>query len=145
MKILLDTNVIIRNFKRDDPQHGNASSALENLVARNVVLCVAPQVMFEFWVVATRETDRNGLGLAPAAARRAVDNILANCVLLPDSPVIFEHWLELCTRHSVRGKRAHDARLVAWMLSHQIAELLTFNVEDFNQFTDIAVRTPQPS
>jgi hypothetical protein len=59
-------------------------------------------------------------GLARAAWR----------LVLPDDPALFAAWWNL-VRGGVRGKRAHDARLVAWMRTKQVHDLLTFNAADF--------------
>jgi predicted nucleic acid-binding protein len=42
----------------------------------------------------------------------------------------------------VRGKNAHDARLVAAMLVHGLTHVLTFNGKDFARFGEIAVIPP---
>ena len=62
--------------------------------------------------------------------------------LLDDVPEIFAHWLRLVTAFDVKGKEAHDARLVAVMRAHRIGHLLTFDMRDFASFTDIAVVYP---
>ena len=54
---------------------------------------------------------------------------------------MFGHWVSLVTAFQVIGRRVHDARLVAVMLTHGITHLLTFNHYDFRQFP-ITVVTP---
>jgi hypothetical protein len=44
--------------------------------------------------------------------------------------------------HGVVGKVAHDARLVAAMVSHCVTRLLTFNDQGFARFDEIAVIAP---
>lgn len=41
------------------------------------------------------------------------------------------------------GKKVHDARLVAAMITHQITHLLTFNIDDFKRFSEIVVVDPR--
>jgi predicted nucleic acid-binding protein len=55
---------------------------------------------------------------------------------------IFPMWRKLVTDHSVCGKRAHDARLVAVMLAHRISSIVTLNAEDFRSFKEITVFEP---
>ena len=62
--------------------------------------------------------------------------------LYRDERGIFDRWEELVTRHEVKGKKAHDARIVAAMLHHNLTHLLTFNDADFKRFTEITVCTP---
>ena len=61
---------------------------------------------------------------------------------LQDERAIFGRWKDLVTRHNVKGKPAHDARLVAAMLRHGITHLLTFNESDFKRFPTIFCATP---
>ena len=63
-------------------------------------------------------------------------------VLLDDTPEIYSAWEGIVIRYQVSGKQAHDARLVASMLVHKVARLLTFNDADFKRFTEITVVNP---
>ena len=64
-------------------------------------------------------------------------------VVLADTDAILAEWERLVVRYRVIGKQAHDARLVAAMLVHQVTHLLTFNSDDFKRFTEITVVNPQ--
>lgn len=122
--------------------HSDAVAAVERLRAAGDQPVIVPQVLYEYWVVATRPANLNGLGLSPEAARRAVDEFMLTLLLLRDERGIFDHWISLVTDSSVAGKVAHDARLVAAMLRHGITHLLTFNAVDFSRFHGIAVLQP---
>jgi predicted nucleic acid-binding protein len=50
--------------------------------------------------------------------------------------------LQLVSAAQVIGRRVHDARLVAVMITHSVTHLLTFNRDDFRQFSMITVVTP---
>jgi hypothetical protein len=58
-------------------------------------------------------------------------------VLMPDTPAVYGEWKRLVGDHSVMGKNAHDARIVAAMAVHGISHLLTFNGRDFKRFQNI--------
>ena len=62
--------------------------------------------------------------------------------LLRDERQVFRFWRELVSQHDVRGKNAHDARLVAAMLRHGVNEILTFNTADFARYPGITVLDP---
>jgi hypothetical protein len=40
------------------------------------------------------------------------------------------------------GKQAHDTRLVAAMIVHQITHLISFNTTDFKRFNEIVAIDP---
>jgi predicted nucleic acid-binding protein len=138
---LIDTNVLLRGAVRTSVRHPTAAGAIAALMAQGDELFVAPQVLTEFWSVATRPPEVNGLGWSVEVVRGEIDAILSQFPLLPETPVVFEEWLRLVTEHRVVGKKAHDARLVALLRVHQLSRLLTFNVGDFKGY-DITAISP---
>jgi hypothetical protein len=72
----IDTNILLRSVQTNDPQFSITENALDKLRARQETLCIAPQNLVEFWVVATRPLDENGLGMAPSRAAREITALL---------------------------------------------------------------------
>lgn len=142
MRVLLDTNVLLRMASPGHAMHADAVSAVQRIRAASNQPVIVPQVLYEYWVVVTRPVDLNGLGLTTDQARLAVDEFATNLTLLLDERGIFANWLSLVTDHSVNGKLAHDARLVAAMFRHGIINLVTFNKQDFARFQGLVVQTP---
>jgi|SRR6185369_3797945 len=120
-----------------------AEAAMVALRQGGESLSIFPQNLIEFWAVATRPLANNGLGLSVAQAELQVNNLKAMFVLLDDRPDIFSAWEGIVSRYQVMGKQAHDARLVAAMMVHQVTHLLTFNTGDFKRFAEITVVSPQ--
>ena len=142
---LLDSNVLLRRLEPGHPHHEMAEDALEVLLKSKVKIYLAPQNLYEFWVVATRPEQANGLGLSVAQAHREISRFLRVFELFPESPLVFDEWRRLTAQHEIMGKQAHDCRLVAFMLVHQISHLLTFNFAHFRRFesgTEITVVEP---
>jgi len=142
MRFLLDTNIVARYGNENDPLHSVVASALEAQAASGAEPCIASQSMYELWVVATRPIQQNGLGIEPREARARVERAMQAFVLVPDPPDLLARWLDVCTLHSVRGKPAHDARLVALMLEHEITHLMTLNPADFARHSEITCLVP---
>lgn len=69
MKILADANLLLRSAQPEHPQHEVARNALSQLHSHGHELVIVPQVIYEFWVVATRPVEVNGLGF-PAEQRK---------------------------------------------------------------------------
>ena len=143
MKVLLDTNILLRLDTPQAPEHADVFRAVTSLMSRGDEPVLAAQVLVELWVVATRPTNVNGFGWTPAQAHRAVMDFQGHFALLEDTPAVFTHWLTLVTTHAVEGKRAHDARLAATMLAHRVDTLLTLNPRDFAAFPGITVLQPR--
>ena len=135
---LLDTNIVLRLLDRKAPEHTICNKAIEKLLHQNNTPCLAPQILIEFWVVATRPITVNGFGWSETQTSDATDHLCKLFPLLADTPAIFEAWRVL-VKTGVRGKRAHDARLVAFMQIHGIKEILTLNDADFKNFPVTAI------
>lgn len=143
MRVLLDTNILVRAAIPSDPLSTIARAATARLVALDRDLCAVPQVFCEFYVVATRPRAQNGLALSPALAHALLRDFETALMLLPDAPEVYPQWRELVRVHEVLGKSAHDARLVAAMSVHGVDAILTFNGDDFRRFPTITVMEPR--
>ena len=143
MRILLDTNVLCRLAEKGHPFHSTAETAVAALRDAGHELCLVPQVLYEYWVVVTRPVSDNGLGMSTTDVDRAIELWLELFTLFRDERGVFTIWRELTARHDVKGKAAHDARLVAAMKRHGLEHLLTFNVADFQRYEDIELLDAQ--
>lgn len=139
----MDTNVLLRLVQKNHPMRPDARRALVTLRRRGEELCITPQNIIEFWAVATRPLDKNGLGLTVDEATREIRKLRRIFKLRPDSLAIFAEWEQLVARYQVMGKQAHDTRLVAVMKAHGLSHILTFNTDDFKRFADITPVAPQ--
>ncbi len=145
MKILLDTNVLVQDANDAAAVRRTVDEHLQRLVSDGAVLCIAPQNVFEFWVVATRPTAVSGLGFSTSVVKALVERMLRIFSLLNDPPDLLGRWLDLCMRYNVSGRPAHDARLVAWMLGHGIKHVVTLNKADFERYAEIECLVPSGS
>jgi len=123
--------------------HKAARDAVAKLQRQGDDLVLVPQVIYEYWVVATRPLASNGLELTTSIASKAVDDFSSIFQLLRDERGIYPIWKELVFASGVMGKTAHDTRLVAAMLRHDIKSLLTFNSADFKRFAQIEAVQPR--
>jgi len=140
---LLDTNIVLRLANADDVQHELVAGAVSGILAQEQECCLISQVLIEFWVVSTRPVDVNGLGWTASQSEDAITQLLNRFPLLEDGPEIFVIWQQLVATQNIAGKRAHDARIAAAMLTHGVTHLLTFNTQDFIQVPDITIASPQ--
>ncbi|MDB9535465.1 type II toxin-antitoxin system VapC family toxin [Dolichospermum planctonicum CS-1226] len=143
MKCLVDTNILLRLVQKNSPMHLDTQRAILKLKKQGEFLCIIPQNIIEFWAVATRPLDKNGLGLSITQAEEESEKLKKIFILELDTPQIFTEWESLVIKYQVMGKQVHDARLAAAMVVHNITHLLTFNVDDFKRFSDIVVVDPR--
>jgi len=143
MAYLADTNILLRSTQPTHAMHAEAVGAVEALLSRGEAVCIMPQNVVEFWGVATRPAEHNGLGLTPAEADQEVTRLQTILTLLPEIPAIYTEWRRIVVTHAVSGVQVHDARLVAAMQVHGLTHILTFNVADFRRYPVVTVVHPR--
>ena len=143
MSYLIDTNVLLRLVQDIHPMHDDAAASIRQLLSINEELFIISQNLIEFWAVATRPVNYNGLGLTIDQAEQELSKLKNIFILRLDTAAIFLAWEKLVKVHKVAGKQVHDARIVAAMLAHGITDLLTFNTDDFKRYAEIQVIDPQ--
>lgn len=127
---LIDTSTLIALNNRSHSKSEKIQSIFSIEENRNNGL-LAPQVLYEYYVVLTRSIESNGFGRSP---KEVIDNItifIQNFNLLFDPPRILSEWTFLALEKTLTGKISHDARLVAWMRCYGISKILTLNQRDF--------------
>lgn len=103
MRVLVDTNILLRSAQPNHPLSSQATQAVSKLIRQEDAVFLCSQNIAEFWNVATRPTDRNGLGMSPEEALREVSNIEKSLTLLPDVPAIYSVWKLIVAGHRVLG------------------------------------------
>jgi predicted nucleic acid-binding protein len=134
MSILADTNILLRRTQPDRPSHTLAVESVARLLAAGDPVYFTHQNMSEFWNVATRPAQNNGLEFSAAGALGEMEKIERFLTVLPDSPAVYGEWRRLVVQHRVMGSKVHDAKLVATMNVHGVRRILTFNTEDFARY-----------
>ena len=100
-------------------------------------LAVSGQVLREYPGVATRPIGANGLGLDTRDAIGNVTAFLRYVTLYDETEGVAEKLRRIGLKQDVRGKRFHDANIVATMSVHGIRTLVSDNLKDFASFVDI--------
>ena len=136
--ILLDTNILTCIKQAAHPDNTRVTEQLIQYLMDERELVVCPQVLYEFYVVATRPSiARGGLGLTSEEAIREIQEFQQTYSFIDDPTELFYGWRDLIERYGTQGSPAHDTRLVAFMQAHQINQLYTLNPADFNRYGDI--------
>lgn len=142
MRVLVDTNILLRSAQPNHPPCPQATHAVSKLIRQKDAVFFCSQNITEFWNVATRPADLNGLGLSHEEVLQEVSSIEKLLTLLPDVPAIYTAWKEIVSDHKVQGVKVYDARLVAAMNVYAVENILTFNMADFERYVSIAALHP---
>jgi predicted nucleic acid-binding protein len=141
-RVLVDRSVLLRTLQVQHREFEAVARHFECLPQQGRRLQIVPQILVEFWVVATRPAVQNGLGRRPAQAAGELNRIKAMFELSPETPAIYPLWEALVTEYEVSGKPSHDARLAAAMKVHGLRAVLTFDATGFSRFPDVEAIDP---
>ncbi|WP_107669031.1 type II toxin-antitoxin system VapC family toxin [Cyanothece sp. BG0011] len=134
MSYLVDTNILLRSADPSHPMFSIAINAMDVLLSQGENMYITPQNLIEFWNVATRPQEKNGLGYSISETQQEISRIKSILPLMLDTPAIFKQWETLVKTDQVKGVNVHDARLVAVMIVNKLSHILTFNVDDFRRY-----------
>ncbi len=136
-RALLDTNFLIR-LNQFQQSVGKSGSILEKL-AEKYRLCICLQNLVEYWSVASRAKQVNGLGLPLQEVNSRIHMLMEKFEMLSDSPKVIDIWLKMCAREGISGKHAHDARLASTAIANDVDTIVTLNRRDFQNLKGILV------
>ncbi len=142
MRVLVDTNILLRSAQLNHPFCAQATLSVSKLIRQNDGVFFCSQNIAEFWNVATRPVGLNGLGLSNDEVFQEVSSIESFLTLLPDISAIYTAWKETVRDYEVQGVKVYDARLVATMKVYAVESILTFNTVDFKRYSDITTLHP---
>ncbi|MBD2133700.1 MULTISPECIES: type II toxin-antitoxin system VapC family toxin [unclassified Sphaerospermopsis] len=140
---LLDTNIILRFANSQSQEYNLIRNTISEILLRGGQCFITSQVIIEFWVVATRPVNVNGLGWTVEQTTQAVQMLISQFDLLAETPDVFSIWLNLVTTYNISGKRTHDIHILAVMIAHNISHVLTLNPKDFIDVPEITIIHPQ--
>ena len=132
---LADTNLWLRISESAHPMYDTAINAVASVGAQGNDIHLVPQVVAEYWRVATSTaSQRGGFGWDTVRADAELAALESLYPLVRDTPYVYDWWRTLVVGADVQGASVYDARLAAAMLAHGWTHLLTFNVDDFKRY-----------
>lgn len=140
---LLDTNVLVYAADTSSPFHTASRELRDRGKEGDVLLCVSPQVLLEFFAVITNPK-RVTKPLAPKEAIEDVKNYVKAKKILKIYPTkdSLKMMMDLAEKHKVKKQEIFDIQLAATMLSNNVTKIYTYNTKHFSKFKEIKVLTP---
>ena len=136
--ILLDTNILVHGNQETSPHYTAIIQKLVEFADNNEELAICPQVLYEFYVMATRPAEsRGGLGLSSDEALEQIEKFQSTYTFIDDPDNLFAAWRQLMVKYGSQGTAGHDARLVAFMQTQSIDQIYTMNSKHFTRYADI--------
>lgn len=135
--ILLDTNILTCIKQTAHPDYAKVTKRLIDYVTADEELVICPQVLYEFYVVATRPVNANGLDLSSEEAVKEVQQFQQAYSFVDDPAELFHGWRGLVKKYGTKGLPAYDTKIVAFMQAQRIKQIYTLNPTDFKRYYDI--------
>jgi predicted nucleic acid-binding protein len=102
---LIDSNILLRISRRDDPDYRAVADRLERLLIEGAALYYTHQNIAEFWNVWTRPADKNGFGLDGETAEREIAKFESMMEFAADSASVYKKWRQLVRDYKGSGRR----------------------------------------
>ena len=140
---VLDANILAYAVNADAPQHAASRDLLEAASDPSIELYVTSQILCELYSIITNPR-RVAVVSSTTQALSVISAILAlpGIHVLPTPARAVAGWMQLLQRHPVTGGDVFDLQIVATMQSNGIQRIYTFNTDDFEVFSELAVLTP---
>ena len=139
--LFLDTNVLLSATDTGRVFHAAANDILTNAARRGLHLAVSGQILREYAVVATRPLEVNGFGMKPEEALHNIRTFRSVTAFFEEIEATSDTLMNLVDTYHIIGQRIHDASIISTMIAHQLATLVTENIADFREFSDIETLT----
>ncbi|MFO0850351.1 MAG: PIN domain-containing protein [Gemmataceae bacterium] len=143
----VDTTVLVYAHFPDSPHYAASVALLEQARVPTAGLCLFPQMLTEFFAVATNPK-RVTVPMSAVTAVAAIDHLLAfpGLALLPLPADVAARWTALVRARPVIGRHVYDYQIAAAMLAYGIGTVYTHNTRDFAPIPGItAVAPPEPT
>ena len=137
-RVFVDTNILIYStFEDFDPEkHIQCTDNLNKLLQAGTTLFISSQILREYFAVST---NRN-IFKKPLTYKQAVSKMkefLARFTLVHEKESTIHILITLIGQYAVSRQKIHDMNIVATMVDNDITHLLTYNVQDFKQISEI--------
>ena len=138
-KVFLDTNILVYLANEDSSFHAVVKDKFKELAAKSE-LWISRQVLREYAVVMSR----SGIIEKSLTSAEIVSDLTkwgTICVVADETEEITGFLKKLIQAYNIKGKRIHDANIVATMMVNTIAFLFTLNVDDFKGIKEVELIT----
>jgi len=137
-RVFVDTNILIYStFEDFEPEkHLQCVDTLNRLLQAETILFVSSQILREYFAISTnRNIFKKPLTSKQATAK--MKEFLARFTLVYEKESTIHALISLIGKYAISRQKIHDMNIVATMVDNDITNLLTYNVKDFSQISEI--------
>jgi len=141
-RIFIDSNILIYSTFEDFDveKHVKCTDILNKLLQADAPLFISSQILREYFAVSTNQS----IFKKPLTYKQAVSKMkefLAQINLVHEKESTIHTLITLIGKYAVSRQKIHDMNIVATMVDNDITHLLTYNIQDFKQISEIHLLT----
>jgi predicted nucleic acid-binding protein len=134
-RIFLDTNILVYLSDTGAEFHATVKEIFKDITEKYEIW-ISRQILREYAVVVSRKEDVEK-PLKPQEITNDIAKWEISFRVIDETQEITENLKNLILKYNLKGKRIHDANIVASMMEYSIPLLFTFNVRDFQVFEEV--------
>jgi predicted nucleic acid-binding protein len=132
--IFIDTNILVYANIAESALHSKALESLETIQSSYENHWISRQILREY-ISAVTKVDPAMKPLSSVTIIKRIQYFEEIFNIAEDSSSVTKNLLAILEKIIIRGRKIHDANIVATMLSHNIPTLITENKKDFERFS----------
>jgi predicted nucleic acid-binding protein len=137
-RVFVDTNILIYStFEDFEPEkYVHCTDILDKLQKSGTTLFISSQILREFFAISTNQN----IFKKPLTYKQAVTKMkefIARFTIVHEKESTIDALIALIGKYAVSRQQIHDMNIVATMVDNEINRLLTYNVKDFKQISEI--------
>ncbi|HOL96529.1 MAG TPA: type II toxin-antitoxin system VapC family toxin [bacterium] len=142
-RAFVDTNIFIYAVYADNEHHVASRKLLERAEKGEMEFCIAVQSLTEYYSVVTNLRRVSN----PRSPQEALSDIqiilnLPGITVIPQPTDLLSRIITLIEKNPVLGADIFDVQLVATLLGNNIKKIYTYNIIDFQRFSELEVLLP---
>lgn len=134
-KVFLDTNILVYLSNKDCSFHQETVKTFKK-IAGKYDLWISRQILREYAVIMTR-SDILEKPLSSEEVTTDIEKWQSIFQIADETEDVTKTLLNLIKTYDIKGKKIHDANIIATMLVNGIDLLYSFNSDDFTRFEEI--------
>ena len=139
-RVFIDTNILVYSTfdDFDAEKHAQSLKSLDKLLQNENQFFVSPQILREFFATSTN----GNIFKKPLTHKQAVGKMkefLKHFTFIQEKESTIFILMGLIEKYAVSRQKIHDMNIVATMIDNGIANLLTYNKQDFKQVKEITL------
>lgn len=138
---LLDTNVLVYAYDTASPHHARCRALRDRAVRGEADVCLAPQVLFEFFAVVTNPS-RVASPVAAQVALSEMEKLSKDFAFVTPPSDVHERVVALLRQTGFGSRHVYDVVMAATLLANGLTNIYTYDAERFSKIPGVTVLTP---